>query len=91
MRGLDRLRSDDSSARGERHIRTAIGRDSADVPHTMGAMKGKADMQLQVRVRVTPSQDLLLPDEEFGADQEWSQCFDEAQQFEWAAAQQQQQ
>jgi transglutaminase-like putative cysteine protease len=76
---------------GEGHIRTAIGRDSADVPPTMGAMKGKADTQLQVRVRVTPSEALLPADEEFAADQEWSQFLDETQQLQLVAAQQQQQ
>jgi transglutaminase-like putative cysteine protease len=76
---------------GERHIRTAIGRDSADVPPTMGAMKGKADTQLQVRVRVTPSEALLPPDEDFAADQEWSQFLDETQQLQLVAKQQQQQ
>jgi transglutaminase-like putative cysteine protease len=76
---------------GEGHIRAAIGRDSADVPPTMGAMKGKADTQLQVRVRVTPSQALLPPDEEFAADQEWSQFLDETQQLQLVATQQQQQ
>jgi transglutaminase-like putative cysteine protease len=45
----------------EGHIRTAIGRDYANVPPTMGVMKGKADMQLQVRVRVTPSKPCSLP------------------------------
>jgi transglutaminase-like putative cysteine protease len=75
---------------GEGHIRTAIGRDSADVPPTMGAMKGKADTQLQVRVRVTPSQALLPPDEEFAAGQEWSQFLDETQQLQLVAAQRQQ-
>jgi transglutaminase-like putative cysteine protease len=63
----------------EKHIRTAIGRDYADVPPTMGMMKGKADTQLQVRVRVTPSQAVLPPDEEFAADEEWSQFLDETQ------------
>ena len=76
---------------GEGHIRTAIGRDSADVPPTMGAMKGKADTQLQVRVRVTPSEALLHHDEDFAADQEWSQFLDETQQLQLVAAQQQQQ
>lgn len=75
---------------GERHIRTAIGRDYADVPPTMGMMKGKAETQLQVRVRVTPSQAVLPPDEEFAADEEWSQFLDETQQSELAEAQQQQ-
>jgi transglutaminase-like putative cysteine protease len=74
----------------ENHIRTAIGRDYADVPPTMGMMKGKADTQLQVRVRVTPSQAVLPPDEEFAADEEWSQFLDETQQSQLAEAQQQQ-
>ncbi|HET7893889.1 MAG TPA: transglutaminase family protein [Candidatus Sulfotelmatobacter sp.] len=76
---------------GEKHIRTAIGRDYADVPPTMGMMKGKAETQLQVRVRVTPSQAVLPPDEEFAADEEWSQFLDESQQSQLAAAQEQQQ
>ena len=75
----------------ERHIRTAIGRDYADVPPTMGVMKGKADTQLQVRVRVTPSEAVLPPDEEFAADEEWSQFLDENQQSQLLDAQQQQQ
>jgi transglutaminase-like putative cysteine protease len=80
---LDRLAS-------EKHIRTAIGRDYADVPPAMGMMKGKANTQLQVRVRVTPSQAVLPPDEEFAADEEWSQFLDETQQSQLAEAQQQQ-
>jgi transglutaminase-like putative cysteine protease len=76
---------------GEKHIRTAIGRDYADVPPTMGVMKGKADTQLKVRVRVTPSQAVLPPDEEFAADEEWSQFLDETQQSQLIEAQQQQQ
>jgi transglutaminase-like putative cysteine protease len=80
---LDRLAS-------ERHIRTAIGRDYADVPPTMGMMKGQANTQLQVRVRVTPAQAVLPPDEEFAADEEWSQFLDETQQSQLAEAQQQQ-
>jgi hypothetical protein len=54
-------------------------------------MKGKADTQLQVRVRVTPSEALLPHDEDFAADQEWSQFLDETQQLQLVAAQQQQQ
>jgi transglutaminase-like putative cysteine protease len=77
-------------AAGEKHIRTAIGRDYADVPPTMGMMKGKADTQLQVRVRVTPSQAVLPPDEEFAADEEWSQFLDETEQSPSAETQQQQ-
>jgi transglutaminase-like putative cysteine protease len=75
---------------GEGHIRIAIGRDYANVPPTMGVMKGKADTQLQVRVRVTPSQAVLPPDEEFAAGEEWSQFIDETQQSQRVDAQQQQ-
>jgi len=57
---------------GSRHLRTAIGRDYADVPPTLGTMKGRAETELQVRVRVAPSQSLLPPDEDFAADEEWS-------------------
>src|ERR1017187_8985272 len=74
----------------EKHIRTAIGRDYADVPPTIGMMKGKTDTQLQVRVRVTPSQAVLPPDEEFVADEEGSPFLDETPQSQMAEAQQQQ-
>jgi transglutaminase-like putative cysteine protease len=75
----------------EQHIRTATGRDYADVPPTMCVMKGRTDTQLQVRVRVTPSQAVLPPDEEFAADEEWSQFLDETQQSQQSEAQHQQQ
>ncbi len=76
---------------GERHIRTAIGRDYADVPPTMGTMKGRATSELQVRVRVTPSEAILPPDQEFAADEEWSRFLEKDQEAEMAIAQQQQQ
>jgi transglutaminase-like putative cysteine protease len=62
---------------GPRHIRTAVGRDYADVPPTLGTMKGRADTELQVRVRVVPSQALLPPDDDFAADEEWSLFFED--------------
>jgi transglutaminase-like putative cysteine protease len=53
---------------GERHIRTAIGRDYADVPPTKGIFKGNAASDLTVSVRVSlsdapppPEADLNLP------------------------------
>lgn len=51
---------------GERHIRTAVGRDYADVPPTRGVFKGNASSDLDVSVRVTPSdappeEDIELP------------------------------
>ena len=65
---------------GSRHIRTAVGRDYADVPPTIGTMKGKSDTELQVRVRVAASQALLPPDEELAADDEWSLFFESDEQ-----------
>ena len=38
---------------GERHIRTAVGRDYADVPPTKGVFRGKAASELSVSVRVS--------------------------------------
>ncbi len=76
---------------GERHIRTAIGRDYADVPPTLGTMKGRADTELQVRVRVTPSEAVLPPDQEFASDHEWSRFLAKDQEAELIHAQQQQQ
>ena len=41
---------------GERHIRTAIGRDYADVPPTRGVFKGLAQSELSVGVQVSPAE-----------------------------------
>ncbi|MEW6129637.1 MAG: transglutaminase family protein [Acidobacteriota bacterium] len=40
---------------GERHIRTAIGRDYTDVPPTRGVFKGEAETELKVAVQVSPT------------------------------------
>ena len=74
MPGLDWVGFDPTNnlIAGDRHIRTAVGRDYADVPPTLGTMKGRAETELQVRVRVVPSQALLPQDEDFAADEEWS-------------------
>jgi len=45
----------------DRHIRTAIGRDYADVPPTRGVFKGEASTKLTVSVAVNPSE--VLPQE----------------------------
>lgn len=76
---------------GERHIRTAIGRDYADVAPTTGTMKGLARTDLQVRVRVTPSEAVLPPDQELASDEEWSRFLQKDQEMEAMQAQQQQQ
>jgi transglutaminase-like putative cysteine protease len=74
-----------------RHIRTAVGRDYADVPPTAGIMKGRTETELQVRVRVTPSEAILPPDQEFASDEEWSRFLEKDQEAEVLIAQQQQQ
>jgi transglutaminase-like putative cysteine protease len=74
---------------GDRHIRTAVGRDYTDVPPTFGTMKGRAETELQVRVRVTPSQTLLPPDEDFAADEEWSLFLEDDAEAQQAYDQQQ--
>ena len=76
---------------GNRHIRTAVGRDYADVPPTLGTMKGRAETELQVRVRVAPSQTLLPPDDDFVADEEWSLFLEDDPQAQEEYDQQQQQ
>jgi transglutaminase-like putative cysteine protease len=73
------------------HIRTAIGRDYADVPPSIGTMKGSARTTLQVRVRVTQSDSMLAPDEELASDQEWSRFLEEDQEAQVAMQAQPQQ
>jgi transglutaminase-like putative cysteine protease len=74
-----------------KHIRTAIGRDYSDVYPTVGRVKGSAEIEFQVRVRVKPSDAVLPPDKEFAADEEWSRFLENDQQAEKLQAQQQQQ
>ena len=56
---------------GERHIRTAIGRDYADVPPTKGVFKGDCASQLTVSVRVAPSDAPPPPEEITAPPEEW--------------------
>jgi transglutaminase-like putative cysteine protease len=57
----------------DRHVRTAIGRDYADVPPTKGVFKGKVESALSVAVNVAPS-DALPPFEmeDFSPPEDWS-------------------
>jgi transglutaminase-like putative cysteine protease len=48
---------------GERHIRTAVGRDYADVPPTRGVFKGQAETELGVAVQVVLADEPLADDE----------------------------
>ncbi|HTR34593.1 MAG TPA: transglutaminase family protein [Bryobacteraceae bacterium] len=75
---------------GEMHVRTAVGRDYADVPPTRGVFKGSAESQLQVAVRVAPS-DAPPPLEAEPGAEDWSNSLREETADNDSAAQQQQQ
>ena len=55
---------------GERHIRTAIGRDYADVPPTRGVFKGLAQSEMSVGVQVSPAE-APPPEEEMAPMTTW--------------------
>jgi len=63
---------------GDRHIRTAIGRDYADVPPTHGIFRGRAASELTVAVRVTPSQGVTILDQELPVPEDWSTLVEKA-------------
>jgi hypothetical protein len=64
---------------GERHIRTAIGRDYSDVPPTHGIFRGRAKSELTVAVRVTQSDARPELDRELPVPEEWSILVEKAQ------------
>ncbi len=76
---------------GERHIRTAIGRDYADVPPTKGIFKGKSESELTVSVRVALSDAPPPPQEVLAAPAEWQADTAAAEEAELLLQQQQQQ
>jgi transglutaminase-like putative cysteine protease len=63
---------------GDRHIRTAIGRDYADVPPTHGIFRGRAASELTVAVRVTPSLGAPSFDQELPVPEDWSTLVEKA-------------
>jgi transglutaminase-like putative cysteine protease len=56
----------------ERYVRTAIGRDYADVPPTRGLYRGKTESELFVAVRVSVSAEPPPPDKELPIPADWS-------------------
>ena len=66
---------------GDRHIRTAIGRDYAEVPPTHGIFRGRADSELTVAVRVTPSLGTPSFDQELPVPEDWSTLVEKATQL----------
>lgn len=76
----------------ESHVRTAVGRDYADVPPTRGVFKGDASSELIVAVRVAPSDKAPPPETEMEPE-DWSAVAppEKAGADDGAAQQQQQQ
>ena len=63
---------------GDRHIRTAIGRDYADVPPTHGVFRGRVASELTVAVRVTASLAAPSFDQELPVPEDWSTLVERA-------------
>ena len=63
-----------------RHIRTAIGRDYADVPPTHGIFRGQTDSELYVAVQVEASEHPPALDRQLPIPDDWSVLVERAQQ-----------
>jgi transglutaminase-like putative cysteine protease len=63
-----------------RHIRTAVGRDYADVPPTHGIFRGKTDSELYVAVHVEASDEPPALDRKLPIPEDWSVLVERAQQ-----------
>lgn len=63
----------------DRHLRTAIGRDYADVPPTKGIFRGKTASELSVAVRVTASEVAPEVDQGLPVPEDWSVLVEKAQ------------
>ncbi len=63
----------------ERHIRTAIGRDYADVPPTHGIYRGQCESELYVAVKVDAFDEAPEVDREMPIPEDWSVIIERAQ------------
>ena len=63
-----------------RHIRTAVGRDYADVPPTHGIFRGKSESELYVAVHVEASENPPALDRKLPIPEDWSVLVERAQQ-----------
>jgi transglutaminase-like putative cysteine protease len=63
-----------------RHIRTAVGRDYADVPPTHGVYRGKSESELYVAVQVEASDEPPPLDRKLPIPEDWSVLVERAQQ-----------
>jgi transglutaminase-like putative cysteine protease len=63
-----------------RHIRTAVGRDYADVPPTHGIFRGRTESELYVAVQVEASETAPALDRKMPIPEDWSVLVERAQQ-----------
>jgi transglutaminase-like putative cysteine protease len=63
----------------DRHIRTALGRDYADVPPTRGLFRGRTGSELLVAVQVTASDTAPDLERELPIPEDWSMLVEKAQ------------
>jgi len=64
----------------QRHIRTAVGRDYADVPPTHGIFRGSTESELYVAVKVEASDTAPALDRNLPIPEDWSVLVEKAQQ-----------
>jgi transglutaminase-like putative cysteine protease len=64
---------------GNRHVRTALGRDYADVPPTKGIFLGRTASDLYVAVQVTASEKAPALDQDLPIPEDWSMLVEKAQ------------
>ena len=64
---------------GDRHIRTALGRDYADVPPTKGVFLGRTASDMYVAVQVTASEQPPALDQDLPIPEDWSMLVEKAQ------------
>ena len=64
---------------GDRHIRTALGRDYADVPPSKGIFRGRANSQLFVAVHVEASEQAPSLDQDLPIPEDWTMLVEKAQ------------
>lgn len=64
---------------GDRHIRTALGRDYADVPPTRGIYRGATESELYVAVQVEASEAAPALDRKLPVPNDWSTVVERAQ------------
>jgi transglutaminase-like putative cysteine protease len=63
---------------GDRHIRTAVGRDYADVPPTRGLYRGMTASELAVGVRVSVSEQMPQIEPDLPIPEDWSMVVEKA-------------